>query len=187
MSEQEVGSASQQLKEIEEESAEELDSLLIQASQQFEESEEKSEEELDSLLIQASQQFEETAAQEDKFDKCEDHLDSLLLQASQQFEDSCDKQQGRFGLPVTTQSLMAKVNRAVPANTRANTKWVATVWSDWRHERRRLTPNDVPPELTELSNEQLQYWLPIYVTEVRTRDNRKYPGRTLYNMCAAIQ
>ena len=37
MSEQEVDSASQQLEEIEEESEEELDDLLIQASQQFEE------------------------------------------------------------------------------------------------------------------------------------------------------
>ena len=82
MSEQEVDSASQQL---EKESGEELDSLLIQASQQFEEIEEKSEEEIDSLLIQASQQFE--AAQ-----------------------DSYNKQQGRFGLPVTTQGLMEKVN-----------------------------------------------------------------------------
>ena len=96
---------------------------------------------------------------EDKFDKCEDQLDSLLLQASQQFEaaqDSCNKQQCRFGLPVTTQGLIEKVNRAVPANTHANTKWVATVWSDWRSERGRLTLNNVPPELTEVSNEQLQ-------------------------------
>ena len=89
------------------------------------------------MLIQASQQFEEMAAEEDKFDKCEDHLDSLLLQASQQFEaaqDSCNKQQGRFDLSVTTQGLMEKVNRAVPANTHANIKWIATIWSDWRGE-----------------------------------------------------
>jgi len=30
-------------------------------------------------------------------------------------------------------------------------------------------------------------WLPLFVTEARKHDGKRYPGRTLYNLCAAIQ
>ena len=41
--------------------------------------------------------------------------------------------------------------------------------------------------LTDATNQQLSYWLPLFVTEARKRDGKRYPSRTLYNHCAALQ
>ena len=83
--------------------------------------------------------------------------------------------------------MFSKVEESVPENTCANTKWAVTTWQEWVAERSRVTPNDIPVSLTDATNQQLSYWLPLFITEARKHDVKMYPGMTLYNLCAALQ
>ena len=127
------------------------------------------EEEIDDLLWQASQDYEQS------------------LQASQECQQSQSPVSLHFASPLSSEELLSKVEESVPENTRANTKWAVTTWQEWVAERSRVTPDDIPVSLTDATNQQLSYWLPLFVTEARKRDGKRYPGRTLYNLCAALQ
>ena len=125
--------------------------------------------EIDCLMIQASQQVEQQIEA------------SLQFEQQQSTEDSprfkC------FGSPVSSEELLEKVEQTVPTCTRANTKWAASTWTNWRANRR----GDKPPELVDITNQQLSEWLPRFVVETRRHDGKKYPGNTLHNLCAGIQ
>ena len=92
-----------------------------------------------------------------------------------------------FASPLSSEELFSKVAESVPENMCANTKWAVTTWQEWVAERSRDTPDDIPVSLTDATNQQLSYRLPLFVTEARKRDGKRYPGRTLYNLCAALQ
>ena len=79
------------------------------------------------------------------------------------------------------------VEESVPETTRANTKWAVTTLQEWVAERSGVTHNDIPVSVTNATNQQLSYWLPLSITENRKHDGKRYPGRTLYNLCAALQ
>ena len=72
------------------------------------------------------------------------------------------------------EELFSKVEESVPA------KWAVATWQEWVAER---TPDDIPVGLTDATNQQLSYWLPLFITEARKRDGKRYPSRTLYNLC----
>ena len=79
--------------------------------------------------------------------------------------------------------LLEKVDAAVPCFTCANTKWAVSTWTSWRAERK----GEKPPELINITNQQLSECLPLFVPEARRRDGEKYPGNTLHNLRAAMQ
>ena len=114
-----------------------------------------------------------------------EEIDDLLWQASQDHEQSlqasqdCQQPQSpvslRFASPLSSEELLSKVEESVPENTDANTKWPVKTWQQWVAERSRVTPDDIPVSLTDATNQQLSYWLPLFITEVKKRDGKMYP------------
>ena len=136
----------------------EHDLTMMLASQQ-----ESDEAEIDSLMIQASQQVEQQIEVEE---------DDLLMQASLQFEQQQSTEDSlrskRFGSPVSSEKLLEKVEQTVPTCTRANTKWAVSTWNDWRANRR----GDNPPELIDITNQQLSEWLLSKLGDVMARSTQ---------------
>ena len=46
---------------------------------------------------------------------------------------------------------------------------------------------DTPPQLDDISNQQLSYWLCRFVVEARNQGGLPYTGGALYGLCAGIQ
>ena len=72
--------------------------------------------------------------------------------------------------------------------------WAVTAYNDWRHERLRTFNYDYPiysadlNNLTTLQKDNLEYSLCRFVPEVtRKKGEGPFPGKTLYQMVAAIQ
>ena len=124
-----------------------------------------------------------------------DDIDALLFEASQQFEEQPQNHSTgieksiashQFPSPVTEEDLLAKIDRAVPRSTRKTTTWSIKTWKDWA-DHRRLTGSAAPPELTSISNDELNHFLSRFVNEVRNKDGGYYHGGTLYSLCSGIQ
>ena len=103
-----------------------------------------------------------------------EEIDDLLWQASQDYKQSlqasqdCQQSQSpvilRFASPLSSDELLSKVEESVPENTGANTKRAVKTWQEWVTERS-----------SDATNQQLSYWLPLFITEVRKRDGKRYP------------
>ena len=63
------------------------------------------------------------------------------------------------------------------------------VWHDWRAYRIKFAKSDadVPPELLEMSSDELCTWISRFIHEVRKQDKSPYPGETLYQIICGIQ
>lgn len=145
---------------------EELDSILMSASQQYEE---EAEEE---MLLMASQQYEETFSQLD--------VDKIITTPASTSESS------RFGPVVNLKEI---VKESIPSKTRQQTKWCRDTWDAWHSHRVKIAtaPQDVPPRLLNMDNQQLDYWLSRFLTEVRRVDGREYHGESLYSLLCGLQ
>ena len=146
------------------------------------------EEALDSILLVASQQYEEEVEEQ------------VLLMASQQYEEEVSSQ-SELAAPVDTPSKPATsrfgpsidldemIKDAIPTKTRQQTKWCTDTWDAWHSHRTTVatTPQEIPSKLLDMDNEQLDYWLSRFLTEVRRQDGHEYYGDSLYNLLCGLQ
>ena len=125
--------------------------------------------------------------------------DWLMLAPSQEYErgeiaidsrKSCvDDDVQRFGPVVGEDELCTAVSESVPKKTREHTKWCVDTWSEWRLHRISIAKADSekPPNLEEMTNEQLNYWLSCFVMEVRRKDGSEYVGTTIHGLVCGLQ
>ena len=99
----------------------------------------------------------------------------------------------RFLPPVSEQQLRERVRQRVPRGTAKANSWAFNVWREWASHRNSLveTQQDrhfpVPVDLVAFSNEALDYWLSLFVMEVRRRDRSAYPPNSLFQIVAGLQ
>ena len=61
-------------------------------------------------------------------------------------------------------------------------------WEDWRDSRANSgSGTDTLPQLDDVTNEQLSYWLCRFVVEAQNQGGLPYTGGALYGLCAGIQ
>jgi hypothetical protein len=66
-------------------------------------------------------------------------------------------------------------------NTRRNTNWSVTTFNDWRTVRMEKTGCAIPePALSQWK------WLSKFAVEIRRKDGKPYPQKTLYMLCVGI-
>ncbi|XP_066290479.1 zinc finger MYM-type protein 2-like [Branchiostoma lanceolatum] len=102
----------------------------------------------------------------------------------------------RFVPPMTTSAIEEKMKGRIPEATKRSTKWGKDVWDLWARTQNSLRtfeslePGDrffiIPVDLSSTSAEEMDFWLARFVFEIRRKDGKPYPPRTLYNIVAAI-
>ena len=82
----------------------------------------------------------------------------------------------------------------VPKKTLKNNRWSAKAWESWATWRNEQPleidqPYDVVPiDVRKCSCQaELGHWLARFVLEVRRKDGKEYPFRTLYDLCTGLQ
>lgn len=94
-------------------------------------------------------------------------------------------QNERFG-PLFDDDDIEKLKANVESkNTRKNTSWSKTTFSDWRAYRRENTGESVP-EIENMTAWDINKWLSRFVLEVRRKDGAPYPPRSLYQLCVGL-
>ncbi|KXJ18901.1 Zinc finger MYM-type protein 3 [Exaiptasia diaphana] len=88
-----------------------------------------------------------------------------------------------------------KSTTRVPGGTKMSTAWSIRTWCEWAEERKNTTLTDnsdlfkvVNPDVTNLSDGELNYWLSKFVVEVRKKNplGEPYPPNSLYQLCYGI-
>ena len=82
--------------------------------------------------------------------------------------------------------ILDKIESAIPRSTRKTTLWSVNTWREWV-QHCRSNGSSVPPELDEITNDELNNWLACFVVEARNKDGELYKGGTLYSLCSGIQ
>ena len=145
-------------------------------------------EESDKLLLLASQHYESDgggAQPLKEFGVGNDaEIDDLFLAASQQFQSECTAHTveklstpRRFGVPVSSVAVEQSRKSGIPSKTRSQTMWCCRVWGAWVKDRKLLPEadmeevhHDLSEDVSKMSIESLQFWLPKFVLEVRRTD-----------------
>lgn len=101
---------------------------------------------------------------------------SLDLDDTEDFSLTSKQTNERFGRPATTDEVQHTMLKSFPANTVKNTNWginTYDAWGRWRNEYVRTNGSSsseqytfVPPLNSELSAEELDFWLTKFVVEV---------------------
>lgn len=105
------------------------------------------------------------------------------------------RKEERYGAPVSGEDLHKKFVESVPKKTRENNKWAVKLWKDWSMHRNTIPETysenpsffPVPVEISMASIENLQFWMPRFINEIRRKDGTDYPPNTLTNIAAGIQ
>ena len=78
--------------------------------------------------------------------------------------------------------------------SRRKWNWVLNIFEEWRETRNEAVlkvENSGEPVLNqridEMSDEDLDFFLPWFVAEVRKEDGQEYPGKTIYEMTCSLQ
>ena len=99
---------------------------------------------------------------------------------------ACSKKDTHFAAPRTDAELQQAQKLAVPKTTQKSTQWAANIWKEWSAQRRDMITRNWPPHLLIQNTSQLDYWLSMFVLELRRRDGLPYPPNTLYSMCCGL-
>ena len=97
---------------------------------------------------------------------------------------------GRFGESVSDADEIVRRAEAVPKNTKATTTWGMRIWNEWSSSRTVTDGSGVVPvttPLTEISPTDLAYWMGKFVLEVRKRDGKPYPPKSLYALVCCFK
>lgn len=105
------------------------------------------------------------------------------------------RKEERYGAPVSGEDLHKKFVESVPKKTRENNKWAVKLWKDWSMHRNTIPDTyaenpsffPVPVEISMASIENLQFWMPRFINEIRRKDGTDYSPNTLTNIAAGIQ
>ncbi|XP_013380784.1 zinc finger MYM-type protein 2 [Lingula anatina] len=170
------------------------DDELVSASQTAEKSHYETEQQFsdisDDELISASQNAE----------MC--YLDAKQQQEQQVFSAEMKEGNGskRFAIPVTDEEMELRSKASLPKNTLRRNMWALNTWNKWAVARNNTRlhgyqGNDIAinkwnkkkKPLTNLSDEELQYWISKFILEVRKENGTEYPPRTLLSLVMGLQ
>lgn len=96
----------------------------------------------------------------------------------------------RFGSPVSDNKESSIRASAVPTTTKASTEWGIRVWNEWASIRGSSGSTDRAPvdtPLLEMPVVDLSYWMGKFVLEVRKKDGKEYPPKSLYALVCCFK
>ena len=89
----------------------------------------------------------------------------------------------RFAKPKTDEEIQLAQERAIPVKTVADTKYCIGLFEEWRIYRMYMYTTAVNiPIITDMTKEQMQYWLVRFVLEVLKKCGDVYPPNSLHHI-----
>ena len=75
----------------------------------------------------------------------------------------------------------------VPMNTQRCTAWSMKVFQEWKYSRSTDDDGECPSDLFEVGDaDNLNFWVPQFINEVRRADGDPYPPRTIHQLLAGL-
>ena len=154
------------------------------------------------FLLEASQLYETTRTSEGQE---ETHVSvELLLEASQvnsnhdegivEVTDKSIFEASRFGDPMNSIEIDTIRKVGVPVSTKRSTAWAVNVWEAWVNARTSVnftedaeTTHSLKRNISQMTVEEIRFWLPRFVVEVRKENGQHYPPNSLYGLCCGLQ
>ncbi|KXJ06379.1 hypothetical protein AC249_AIPGENE23163 [Exaiptasia diaphana] len=107
----------------------------------------------------------------------------------------------RFRKARTTEEEKEMLEKAIPKSTRYKNTWAFKLFEDWKSERANKTAileaSSVNSKLEELENldqdfilmkpKSLNFWVGKFIQEVTSKDGKRFPGATLYQIVAGLK
>ena len=87
---------------------------------------------------------------------------------------------GRFAPPTSDQDFTDILKETESKHTRKNTMWSLRILTEW------CRTNDIKPDISSMSAEQINFNMSRFVLEVRRQDGEPYPPRSLYIIMCGI-
>ena len=56
-----------------------------------------------------------------------------------------------------------------------DTKYCITIFEKWRSHRQDIVPHSSIPPLDKITENELNYWLPRFIPEIRKKDCTEFP------------
>ena len=83
--------------------------------------------------------------------------------------------------PVTFENLKVRVKNSVLVKTKQQTVWSVRLWMEWCLNQIKFAENstDAPPQLCDMSKEDMSLWLSMFVVEICCQDEKPYPVSSL--------
>ena len=131
-------------------------------------------------MIEASQQFE-------RYGDSDCDNENMDIEASERYSSS------QFGKAATTKMVEEVRKPGVPIKMQQSTSWVHNVWAEWAQERKQRIIEDIEKghqlceTFADMCIDNMVFWLPKFVLEVRNRKGELYPLDSLYNLCCGLQ
>ena len=76
----------------------------------------------------------------------------------------------------------------LPMNTQRSTAWSMKVFQEWKYSRSTDDDGECPSDLFEVGDpDNLNFWVPQFINEVRRADGDPYPPRTIHQLLAGLQ
>ena len=92
----------------------------------------------------------------------------------------------RFKTATSEEEINVITKGYIPNNTKRSTSWSVKVFNEWRCAREGL--KKCPENLFQSPvPEDLNYWLPRFINEVRKSDGDPYPPRSIHQILAGLQ
>ena len=158
----------------------------------------------DTVLLEATQQYENMGCGSDV--DSAGIPDDVLVQATQQYEEIANEiatevtnsgkdenESTRFAKAVINGEIESLRKSGVPAKTRLSTAWSVNVWSEWaKHRNEKVMvggekSHGLIDDVSQMSLDDLSFWLPRFVMEVKKEKGDDYPPNSLYSLCCGIQ
>ena len=98
----------------------------------------------------------------------------------------------RWAIPKTCEQLQEVRMEGIPRQTRKQTSWCMSVWSQWSDYRKaNLIERSegsfvLSTHLIDMPVEAIAFWLTKFVSEVRRGDGQPYPPNTLYQISLSL-
>ena len=104
-------------------------------------------------------------------------------------------QERRFATAFQAKDIENAQKQAVPPKTENATKWAIRTWNAWAEQRvisveeQQLSciTDLLAIKIEEMSEQQLIYFVPRFILEVRKKNSEEYPPNSLYQMVCGIQ
>ena len=115
---------------------------------------------------------------------------SLKLKTEKQKCVSMGSKEGERFEVVSPEMLETLAKPYAPNNTQLNTQWAMNNFKDWWKWHNSFDRTiDKCPEVVltpECSAEELNAWLPVYVSETRNKEGKRYSPKTIYSLLVRI-
>ena len=113
-------------------------------------------------------EFSSTQLDEAELDKLH-----VVLEAWQQYADQ--KRCRQFALPKSDQDVADAMKSSIPQKTQTDTKYCITIFEKWRSHRQDIVLHSSIPPLYNIVENELNYWLPHFILEIRKKDCTEFP------------